>query len=218
MLKSRLGVRNTTCNHIVFVESGEIGAKSYIRDMHVSFLHRLVSSDHYTGSYIEKMINPAIQVRCPAGKVLQQLINSEVDCVTQEKSKIVLAMSNETSTRRTSYRAINPDLSVHEAYTTPEIPESHRIAFTRMRLSSHHLTYEIGRWSRIPAENRICPCGAVQTDHHVMLQCPYTDDARRLLNIPNDCVELSGLYRNVPCADICSLSKTILDLQHYRLS
>ena len=217
-LKSLLGVRQTTCNDIVFVESGEFGAKSYVRDVQVSFIRKLMSSDHFIGSYIEKVINLAIQVRSPAGKVLQQLIHSDIDYVAHERSRIIIALSNEASTRRTSYRALNPNLSVHETYTTPEIPENHRIAFTRMRLSSHHLAYETGRWSRIPADSRTCPCGAVQSDLHVMLRCAYTNDTRRLLNIPNDCADLSELYRDIPCANICSLSKAVLDLQQYRPS
>ena len=37
------------------------------------------------------------------------------------------------------------------------VPEYNRKAFTRLRLSSHKLKIETGRWSRIPKEARRCP-------------------------------------------------------------
>ncbi len=43
------------------------------------------------------------------------------------------------------------------------------VACTRIRLSSHRLRVETGRWDRIPFENRTCLCGAVQTEEHVLL-------------------------------------------------
>jgi len=58
------------------------------------------------------------------------------------------------------------------------IPEIYRISFTRLRLSSHRLRIETGRWSRLPRENRLCPCGAVQDERHVLENCPLTQQLR----------------------------------------
>ena len=39
-------------------------------------------------------------------------------------------------------------------------------------MSSHYLKIETGRWSRIPREQRLCDCGSVQSEIHVLLSCP----------------------------------------------
>ena len=58
------------------------------------------------------------------------------------------------------------------------VPEYVRTAFTRIRLGSHRLRIETGRWARLPADERLCMCGAVQTELHVLLFCPETEPLR----------------------------------------
>ena len=72
------------------------------------------------------------------------------------------------------------------------IDERDRIMFTRLRLSSHNLNVEKGRWSRINREDRLCECGlAVQDESHILLDCPVTSDLRIDFNINRD------LYENI---------------------
>ena len=73
---------------------------------------------------------------------------------------------------------MNPDLSVHEMYTNKNISEFDRLVATRIRLSSHELAIEKGRWSRTPRESRLCNCGEIQTEVHVVCFCPFTDVVR----------------------------------------
>ena len=79
-----------------------------------------------------------------------------------------------------TYRLINPDLVVHSIYTSSDIlDDDFRIAFTRLRLSSHRLRIETGRWARIPKERRLCQCGlAVQTEKHVLTECTLVAEIR----------------------------------------
>ena len=73
------------------------------------------------------------------------------------------------------YLEINLQLSVHGMYRQHTYTkEKHRIDTSRLRLGSHRLKIETGRWSRIPRELRLCPCGEVQTESHVLCQCPLT--------------------------------------------
>ena len=63
------------------------------------------------------------------------------------------------------------------------INELHRMAYTQFRISSHRLAVETGRWNRrgrgrLPMEERLCPCGAVQTEIHVLEDCPVTGEIR----------------------------------------
>ena len=46
---------------------------------------------------------------------------------------------------------------------------------TRFRTGSHCLEIELGRYSNIKRENRLCICGNdVQTIWHIFMQCPIT--------------------------------------------
>ena len=54
-----------------------------------------------------------------------------------------------------------------------------RVAFTRLRLSSHRLKVEVGRWARIPHDQRMCQCGLeVQTEQHVLTNWHLVDEIR----------------------------------------
>ena len=87
-------------------------------------------------------------------------------------------VSSAAGTKFRSYCNINRDFNVHNVYST-YIPEQLRIAFTRVRLSSHRLRIETGRWARIPPEHRLCECGTVQDEEHVLVRCPLTEPLRR---------------------------------------
>mgnify|MGYP000049943289 CR=1 FL=1 len=52
----------------------------------------------------------------------------------------------------------------------------HRIAFTRIRLSSHRLAIEEGRFRNIERNNRICRCctmNVIENEYHFVLVCPF---------------------------------------------
>ena len=72
---------------------------------------------------------------------------------------------------------------MHPIYAarSPAVHEIHRIAWTRLHLSAHTLAIEEGRWNRrgrLPVEERLCPCGAVQDEVHVVQHCPATEHLR----------------------------------------
>ena len=83
--------------------------------------------------------------------------------------------------------------------------------FTRLRLSSHSLKIETGRWSRIASEERLCGCGlAVESEEHVLLECSKTEEVRRKFHIdPAVVTDISLLMDSVdvkvliPFVDCC---------------
>ena len=82
------------------------------------------------------------------------------------------------STRFATYMRINPSLEMHEVYVDSHaVKDFLRIQMSRMRLSSHRLLVETGRWSRIPRERRVCPCDghSIQDEGHVILRCQKTE-------------------------------------------
>ncbi|MPC20583.1 hypothetical protein E2C01_013536 [Portunus trituberculatus] len=63
------------------------------------------------------------------------------------------------------------------------VKEIHRIPYSQYRVSGHELAIETGRWNMrgrriLPVEERVCSCGAVQTEIHVLESCPLTSDIR----------------------------------------
>ena len=68
------------------------------------------------------------------------------------------------------------------------------MCFTRLRLSSHKLRIETGRWQRLPVEERLCTCGAVQDEIHVLQSCPLT---KYLRDKQNFCINADDLLTNI---------------------
>ena len=145
------------------------------------------------------------------------------DLLTIDQSPIYDAMErirrellHSDSSRRITYRELmNTDLSTHDIYTTRHtVNELHRIAFTRFRVSAHSLAVETGRWNRrgrprLPVDERICQCGAVQTEEHVVMHCPLSEHVRSLYNITSVHDIFSG---RLPSEVLCKIIFDILNL------
>ena len=124
-------------------------------------------------------------------------------------------ISNSDSSKRTTYKQINPDLSVHSVYKSKiPINEYFRVAFTRFRVSAHSLAVEVGRWNRrgrgrLPLEERLCACGEIQTEVHVVQQCTLTQHLRDNYGFTNIHDLFSDLYSN---NERCHIVFKILDV------
>ena len=207
-LKSMLGCRNTTCNEIVIAELQISNAKGYIQQKQWQFISKLQRRHDYNDSYIEKIMKLAMQVKSPAGKLVEKMMALQSDPRTLMNNIINEKILTATSSKRLAYKSINPDLKVHPMYSDPMICEAHRIATTRLRVGSHRLKIETGRWLRIPQEERLCPCGAIQTEEHVLCNCPLSEQIRAKFCtkldyssaenlMSNDCFELYKYCFNI---------------------
>ena len=106
--------------------------------------------------------------------------NTDIDVfVSLSNSVRVKAMQG---TKFNTYMSeLNISLKSHPIYVTNKyIPDYLRESFTRIRLMSHNLKIETGRWSRIPHEARVCRCNNahVQTESHVLINCNLTQNLR----------------------------------------
>ncbi len=70
-IKQSLSVRNSTCNDLVYLETGLPNAKSLICDRQIKFLRNI--RDRHTGNYIVKTLDKAIAVKSPMGRRVLQL-------------------------------------------------------------------------------------------------------------------------------------------------
>ena len=48
-----------------------------------------------------------------------------------------------------------------------------------------------------------------------MLHCPYTQDARDAIDVPNDCADLAELFRVISLKAICLLCKAVLNCKDH---
>ena len=188
-LKQMLGVRSTTCNDLVYMETGLADSKSVIIDRQIRYLSKL--RQRPPDDYIMKIVTIAINVRSPMGLRIRHLTN--LDTVTLMKVKTGILQSQ--SSRRRTYLQINPKLEVspilriHMTGATA-ISEQHIISSTRLRLGSHHLRVETGRWSRIPLELCLCQFQMeVRTEEHVLLRCPISQTLRAQMNINSEMIQ-----------------------------
>ena len=101
------------------------------------------------------------------------------DIIPAAKLKGKNRVSESAKSRETTYRSIDSILVQHPVYTSLGIHEAERISSTRLGLSSHRLKIEIGRWSRIPQNERLCTCGGIQTEEHILIHSPETEALRR---------------------------------------
>ena len=132
------------------------------------------------------------------------------------KIRDIITNKPDNATKYVTYRtAMNPDLSVHEVYKCEDIyiPDYLRIAFTRVRVMSHNLKVETGRWSRTPTEQRICCCNEnkVQDERHVLLECPISTEYRQNFQML-DYSSVHNLFKDeTHCKNLCNYIYKVLN-------
>ena len=175
--KQLLAVRNQTCGDLVQAELGYPGTVVMVKEAQIKFLQKLTSRDGYAGCPAHFAINLATQVGAKAGKYVNTLRGASGCFRTADLENLRSKISGSESSRRKTYYEFNFHLTSHRIYKE-NVPEHLRIAFTRMRLGSHRLRIETGRWTRTPVEERLCICGEIQTERHVLLHCPVSRPLR----------------------------------------
>ena len=178
--KQLLAVRNQTCSDLVQVELGYPEIKTMIKENQIKFLEKLFSRADFEESPTQSALQLSLQAGSQAGKYVNSLMQAVPGSFKKDGLKTLRSKITESdSSRRKTYCELNSHLSRHPMYSA-NIPEHERVAFTRLRLGSHWLKIETGRWSRIPEAERLCKCGSVQNEKHVLLNCPESSLLRKL--------------------------------------
>ena len=152
-------------------------------------------------------------------KFLQKLTSNSPDiesleiCVNKIRNKAL------TFTKFVTYRTeLNPELNSHPVYGKETyIPDYIRISFTRLRLMSHRLKVETGRWSRTERSRRVCQCDriSVQDESHVLLTCRISAQLRdgfRTLSFTS----ISSLFESHDMYSMCKYINKVLKLYEQR--
>jgi len=207
-LKTMLSIRTTIPADLILAETGCPSPAGFVRSRQQKFLAKMRQRGN--GSLVVRAMNMATQEHSPMGDAIREV--ESLDLSTMQ-SEIHHRIHQATTTRCTTYLEINPDLTVHCVYTDQKsaaIPERHRIAFTRLRLSSHRLRIETGRWARIPREERLCVCGEQQTESHVLLQCERNIETRETYLGDRVFVNLNSLFSEMPPDKCCAFVYCVL--------
>ena len=186
-IKMLLGVRHSTPNETCLIEAGYPSLEATIRQRQRRFFERMKKE---RSDMTDDPLMFALQITERDNKVMNKYITGVMegcDPIDDDIAKRKDGILSSERTKTVTYRQINPTLSVHPIYTSSEIVEDDfRTAFTRVRLSSHRLRIETGRWARTPQEERLCQCGeAVQTEQHVLCECPLVSHIREAYNNTN---------------------------------
>ena len=87
------------------------------------------------------------------------------------------------STRADFYRICKENFSLTTYFDIVDV-KAHRIALTRLIVSSHSLRIESGRWERpvLPRNNRLCTqCHKLDDEYHLLLEFNLLQDLRKML-------------------------------------
>ena len=179
VIKYLLGVRKTTANDLCLVEIGMPPLAAVVKQRQCNLLHKMINArtgDHpfMFALHMAKTFDPILS------RYIDNVL-SNPDHIGSAKRVLYHRIATSNRSKFVTYRTINPKFDVHSVYFAKDCsfpPEAYRISFSRIRLSSHNLRIETGRWSRIPRDLRLCPCGAIQDEEHVLAQCQSTQHLR----------------------------------------
>ena len=206
-IKELLGVKKTTCTDLCYVEGGFTSLKSLIEyKQHRFFRNIWQQRSTLNDDPLVHAINLVRNSNTSTSRLVRNYITREVVSLDQDRQNLIHNIAQSESSRRLTYKYMNPDFVVHPIYNTRHSTnETHRISFTRFRLSGHTLTCETRRWNRrgrgrLPLEERLCQCGAVQTEQHVVQYCPLSQHLRisySFTDIPD--LFTGRLNQNITC-------------------
>ena len=204
-LKTALSVRFSTCDEIVYTETGTHPIKCIFKKRQIKFWSSLLSSMN-VNSPLFNLIQKARDINLPYITYYENLISKyksaeicykelKLECIHSMTQKIRNAFVNDPNSKLGTYLQVNPDL------TTPKYSDSmyeiERIHVTRFRTGSHNLAIETGRFNSPPLarELRLCKCGnSIQTVHHVFFECDIINRMENFDTFANEFTLVSEFF------------------------
>ena len=188
LLKCLLGVRKNTSSNLCMLETGILPVKDLIERRRKSFL--ISKREHVDAELPFNIVYDMCRDHnTPGYRFLSKTLQLNVEQSSIDRISNYVRDKAPNATKLNTYmRDFNPSMGTHEVYSTSKyIPDFCRESFSRLRLMSHNLRVETGRWSRTPAHLRTCPCDntSVQTEAHVLTSCQLSECIRNRYNMLN---------------------------------
>lgn len=214
LVRILLGVRNNVPITLCLAELGMNTAKYEIGKKRKCFLKSKLNNVDLDEPF-HFVLNMCRRNNTPGYRILKKCMDEENSGLSIVNIHTIINTKPESATKYATYRSkLNIGLLHHPVYNDVEyIPDFKRQAFTRLRLMSHSLKIELGRWSRIPRDARLCICSGneVQDEEHVLLYCPVSSHIRdeyRQLNFSN----MIGLMNGGDTVNLCNYIFEVLEL------
>ena len=189
-IKQMLGVRKTTNNDICLVELGMPPLRALIKAKQRKFFNKMwLERNELDNDPLMHAMKITLSYNDYVSRYLTDLSTSYINDIRDAQYNLKTKILNSESNRLLFYKSINTNLTVHVIYSNNiKVNEIERVSWTRLRLSAHSLAIERGRWNRrgrgrLPIEERLCPCGHVQTEAHVIETCVISSHIRQEYNI-----------------------------------
>ena len=184
LIKSALGVRKSTANDLVLIESGLLTLKGMIHSRQYKFYETFIENLQPDGA--RHLVFLAL--RNNGNKFLKHYSDllhthqSPTEVKTyhrqQNKEKVKRLASSDNHYKYQLYATFNPELK------PGDLSKSYSFSFSRLRLSSHSMPVELGRWNRLKRDVRLCSvCKTVGDERHFIYSCP-TIDRSELMDLP----------------------------------
>lgn len=187
-IKCLLGTRITTCTDMCLLEMQQPSLGALLLRRRSDYLKRKIPMLQAEDP-LKLAIDLAKSANTKCYQTLMSAYNLAHDPLQADlnKQKESIRQKATTSSKRAFYNDINPTGDIHNIYLLKEnfVPEHTRVAFTRLRLVSHRLRIETGRWARLPKERRTCICdnASIQDEVHAIFQCTLTRHIREKYNV-----------------------------------
>ena len=188
-LKTALNVRQNLNNEIVHVETGKFPLCGKVKSIQLKFW--LFVTNKYVVEFPESALAKVVKIGLECNsKYLKHYTDLQaeyenpiackeaIDKKNRElyNSKMIAKHNEDPDSRLGTYYRVNPTLRDNVQNPQPNMEFEIELV-TRFRTGSHSLAVELGRYSNITRENRLCSCGnGVQTVWHVMAECCETRD------------------------------------------
>ena len=181
LVRCLLGVRKNISIDLCLIESGITPLKHVLAKKRATFIKSKLLENDIEQPFIFtfRLCN---EHRTTAYRFMSKCIeHTTVVNPFQTLINCIYRKSIHGTKMNTYVNTLNTTMDVHPIYTTNiYVPDYLRESFTRLRLMSHNLKIETGRWSRIPPERRVCSCDNIQpqTETHVLIECTLTQNIR----------------------------------------
>lgn len=215
-IKQLMGVRKSTPNDVCYAELGYPPLPELVQLKQHKFFSRIVTERLGTSEDpLMFCIDIVTRADTVIGRHIARFVNSSVPTIRDLMATVHERITISSGSRCAMYRLINPEFVVHSVYKDRHtVNDQYRVAFTRLRVSGHNLCIETGRWNRrgrgrLPREERLCVCGEVQTEKHVVEDCPVSSRIRDSTGLRNMEELFNGKYSHY---ESCKISNDILNL------
>jgi hypothetical protein len=181
-IKALLNVRSTTCHELCLIELGLPRLSAFVKQRQREFFSKIRTTRHaLVDDPLMYVLDLITRENSPTAKYIDNLSAGNINFVSDSHKELrdTVQQKADTRSKMAAYLIINPNLVTPNLYAL-DLEEYKRIPITRLRLIAHNLRIETGRWSRIPREERLCPCGEdIQTEQHILEYCSLSQTIRQ---------------------------------------